>query len=376
MIFDALHLTFPAKDSNVEPWLGEGWHHAEEGHRWTDGLVSVVRLPAFKPQPWFVLTLQCLPYNPSGVVQTATLNLNGADIAHCRPKHLTSHAFAIPGDLVRMHGENVLTLLHPNAATPALRPQSNGDTRVLALGFHALDFQPLDAPLHPAPRLLPQVAPPTDPDEAKALMEKVQSLGFNCSLGLAQRHYKAEPHGLLRFASLHPEHLARGLKARFAGVGDLEQLKFRTLGTGGELQGRHDAYLLDYHTFRQAGETDIEAFAQSESKRLAYLARMLIEQMENNEKIFVRYRGYPTNAEALALHVLLRAYHRDARLLIVDEPLAHAPERAGRVIELGPGLYRGYLLNEVEPDVNAIPPPNEFLRLFATVAAHEGGRAV
>ena len=374
MIADALHLTFSAEGSNAEPWLGEGWHHAEVGHRWTDGLLSVLRLPPFKPQPWFALTLQCWPFNPPGVEQIATVVLNGTEVASYRPPHLPPYAVAVPGDLVRSSGENLLTLHHPHAASPALTQEGAGDTRMLALAMKALDFQPLDAPLHIAPRLLPEVALPEDPAEAKEVVEAFQSLGQHCGFGMAQRHYGTEPFGLLRFASLYPEGLVMGLRTRFKGVGDLDQLSFQTLNNSRELNGRHAVYLLDYHTFRMADETDVADLAKKEAQRLNYLARLFFEQLENDEKILLRVGHFQTPGEALALHLLLRAYHPRARLLILDRPPDHARERAGRVIELRPGLYRGYFLTTIDPVFGPHPPAEEWLRLCATVVAYERGR--
>jgi hypothetical protein len=374
MIEDAIHLNFSAEGSNADQWLGEGWHHAEVGHRWTDGLTSVLRLPPFKLRPWFALTIQCWPFNPPGVEQNVTVTLNGTEIASYRPPHLPPVAIAVPGELVRSDGENLLMLHHPHAASPALTQEGAGDTRVLALAMKALDFQPLDDPLYIAPRLLPEVEPPEDPAEAKGLVEAFQSLGQNCGFGMVQRYYEAEPFGLLRFASLYPEGLVRGLKTRFEGVGDLNQLSFQTFANSRELNGRHAVYLLDYHMFKMVDETDVADLAKKEAQRLNYLARLFFEQLENDEKIFLRLGHFETPGEALALHLLLRTYHPRARLLIVDRPPQQAPERAGRVIELRPGLYRGSFLTTADPVFGPHPPPEEWLRLCATVVAYERRR--
>ncbi len=358
---DALHLTFAAKGSNAEPWLGEGWHHAEDDHRWTDGLASVIRLPAFKPQPWFALTLQCWPFNPPGVTQSATLNLNGVEIASYRPPHLPPVAFVIPGELMRTDGENRLVIHHPDAASPARTQQGSRDTRWVSLAFQRLDVQPLDAPLHVAPRLLPQTPAPEGAAAARAVLAAFQSLGQRRGLGRTQPHCEAEPLGLLSFASVLPENLVKGLRTRFEGVGDVGQLSFVTDENKRFLIGRHALYGLDFQTFKLAGETDVVDLALKEAQRLATLARRFFEQRENDEEICLRLGGFESPGEALALHLLLRAYHPRARLLIVDDPPAHAPERAGRVIELRPGLYRGYF--------PVATGPEEWLRLCATVLA-------
>jgi hypothetical protein len=371
---DALHLNFTAEASNVEPWLGEGWHGAEAGHRWTDGVRSVLRTPPFPAQSWFVLTIQCWPFNPDDLVQTLTVELNGVALHEYQPLAPIPHAIAVPGELVRADGENVLVFHHPHAASPALKQPGGQDARTLALAFQKLSFEPLDNPFHAVPRVLAEVEGPDDPAEAKAVVEAFQSLGLHCGLGVAQRHYKTDPQGLFRFAGLWAAPLIHGLTSRFASIGDLDKLSFRTHNGGWELQGRHSVYLLDYHTERRAEETDIPEFTRKEAQRLAYLARLLIEQLENDEKIFVRLANFQTPGEALALHRLLCAYNPRARLLIVEGPPERAPERAGRVIELRPGLYRGYFAHTTNPASPTHPAPEEWLRLCATVVAYERGR--
>ena len=375
MTESALHLNFSAEVNDVEPWLGQGWHGAEVGHRWTDGVSSVLRLPAFPAHPWFVLTLQCWPFNHGDLVQTLTIEMNGVTLHQYQPRGTIPNALVVPGELVRADGENVLVFHHPHAASPAHTHPGAHDARTLALAFQKLSFEPLDVPLHLAPRMLPEVKIPTEVAEGKAVVLEFQSLGRHCALGNVQRHFGAEPFGLLRFANIFPDALVTGLRMRFADIGDLDKLSFITFENSRELQGRHSVYGLDYHTFRFVDEIDVEAFAVTEAKRLAYLARLFIEQIENDEKIFVRLLDFQSDAEALALHQLLRAYNSRARLLILGGPPDHARERGGRVIELRPGLYRGYFTTTSDQTIGPSPDPQEWLRLLAAVVAYEGGRA-
>ena len=366
---EALDLDFAGAGANAQDWLGEGWHGPEPTHRWMDGAQSVVRLPPLRAQKWFVLTLRGFALDLDGPAPSLRVALNGAALGRLHLTAGTPHAAALPGELMRADAENQLVFHHPDAARPSDRRPGHKDTRWLSSALESLALAPLDAPLHQVPRLLPPPARLPQGEAARALVENFQSLGQNCGLGGVQRHYGAEPFGLLRFASVHPGPLVEGLSTRFQGVGDLDRLAFRPSPQSGELKGHHAAYGLDYHTFRRPEDTDVEAFARSEARRLAYLSRLFFEQLENDEKIFVRVGGFAAPGEGLALHRLLCAYNPSARLLILDRPPPEARERAGRVIEARPGLYRGYFQTLTDPVHGPRPPPEEWLRLCATLSA-------
>src|SRR5204863_9239756 len=62
-------------------------------------------------------------------------------------------------------------------------------------------------------------ATPLGPEAAA--LSRFDSLGENCELALAQRHYGVElPLSLLRWAGTTYENVARGLECRFEGLGD------------------------------------------------------------------------------------------------------------------------------------------------------------
>ena len=373
-VVDEIRLRFAAKAASVAPYLGEGWHGAEGGHRWTDGLRSVLRLPPLRARPWFALTLQGWGLEIADVKQTLTVALNGTVLRRLRLVGGMPTTIPFPGDLVRPDAENILVLDHPDAVRPSEAQPGNGDTRLLSLAFQRLDVEPLDPPMSLAPRLLPEAPPPADAAETKALAETFQSLGQSCDVGNFQRQCGAEPFGLLRFAGIAPARLIHGLRTRFARIGDVDQLSFFTHEGSRELQGKHAIYGLDYHTFKFVDETDIADLTVKEAKRLGYLARLFFEQLENNEKIFLRAEHFETPEAALALHMLLCGYNSRARLLLLQAAPSHLPERIGRVIELRPGLYRGYLSAMSDPARDPIRPLlEEWIKLCATVVAYERG---
>lgn len=367
-----IHLTFSAEGSNADAYLGEGWHSAEVGHRWTDGLASVVRLPPMRARPWFALSLHCWPVTTGGVTQRLRVWLNGAELKRFDRVDLALLHIVVPGALVNEAADNVLVLDHPDAVRPNEIDAAERDGRLLSLSFQSLGFETLDEPLHLSPRLLARAAPPARAADVKSLVEVFQSLGHNHDLGLFQRAYGAEPNGLLRFAAIGHDPLLRALKSRFAGIGDLDKLSFHVEPDGRQMRGRHAVYGLDYQTSMPKEQTNVAELAAREAMRLKYLARLLCEQLERDEKIFVRHESFETPEKALALHHLMRSYNRRVRLLLIGAAPSQAPERVGRVIELRPGLYRGYLPKLPDPDR---PVYEAWLSLCAAVAAHERARA-
>ena len=99
---------------------------------------------------------------------------------------------------------------------------------------------------------------------------------------------------------------------------------------GRQIQGRHADFGLNCHTVRLADETDFEELAGQEAQRLNCLARLTIEQLENDEKIFLHHESFDTPEEAWGLHRLIRGYNSRARLLLMSVAPVQAPERDGR----------------------------------------------
>ena len=368
-------LNFASPSSNADAYLGEGWHGAETQHRWTDGFTSVVRLPPLRASAGFLLTLKCRPLALGRAAQRLTVTLNGVELTRVSLDDYAVILLRVSGHLVSDAQDNRLVFDHPDAARPNEIEPGNPDDRSLALAFLSLECEALDDFVFDSPKLLPAVAPPTDYAEAKAMVEAFQSLGKNCDLGLLQRKFGAEPFGLLRFAAISPDRLTMALKTRFEGIGDVDKLTLFLEWDGRHYQGRHADYGLDYHTFLPVDATPVEELTKKEALRLKYLARLLIEQLENDEKIFLRQESFETTEEAVALHRLMRKYNPRARLFLVSLVRPEAPERVGRVVELRPGLYRGYLPRLSDPSRTPDRPIfEEWTPLCAAVLAYENAR--
>jgi hypothetical protein len=326
-------------DGNSDAFVGEGWSAPEPQHRWSEGRRGVLRLPRLLPSRRFALTIEGAPLPFGPTPQTLALELNGVALGAVQPKPGAPQTFIAPGEMLNASGDNMLVVSYPDALVPAQHAPDNGETRQLAFAWTRLELGPEGA----APFAQAQPLAAADPAELPIaeVASLFQSLGQNCELGLFQRRCGAEPNGLLRFASIFPGALVRGLRTRFAGLEDVQALALTPGEPGGELIGRHAVYGLDYHTFRREREVEASVFRANEARRLVFLARMLIEQAENDDKIFVRRGDFQAPGERLALHRLLRAFNPHARLLIVEE--AQRADEVGRVERLGADLYRGYV---------------------------------
>lgn len=334
------------------PFLLDGWSDPESPFRWAIGPQSALRLPALPREDYF-LTLKLVPVplaeRPS---QRITLVINDV-IAHRFDVGAPGeYAIFLPKDLIRRGKDNSLRFLFGHFAAPG-ELQAN-EERPLAVAFYGLsidaaDFEPLArTALLPLPPVEEGVA-----TDLKRLAERFQSLGQNSEFGLWQRRCEAEPAGLLRFASLRMEHLLRGLRTDFQGIADASQIKLNTHATDGEYIGHHAAYEMDYHTGKFTSRVKLDRLTRDEPERLGELARQLLEQIDNAEKIFVVHRWDLLNDEnVLPLFLALRARNPEVRLLYVTGLAGSNLGFAGRVEQTAPGLYHGYLAR-LAPSENA-----------------------
>jgi hypothetical protein len=230
---------------------------------------------------------------------------------------------------------------HPDAAKP-VATSGVPDHREIALAFEAVTFfrkvEPLSAP--PEAYALsagddPEMLPP------EQLMMRFESLGENCEFGLAQRRCGAEPLGLLRFASAPLPVLLAGLRGRFEGMGEPQQIDI-------QISNNHQEYLVVdkcfgflYHPWVLVGEADPEDIRRREAKRLPFLRRKLIEDLEDASKIFA-YRGMHRLPQPLVLRLVaaMRAYGPTTLLWIEQQDGQHP---AGTVEWITTGLLKGYI---------------------------------
>jgi tetratricopeptide (TPR) repeat protein len=214
-----------------------------------------------------------------------------------------------------------------------------------ALASQALEQWPNDADiaarhaqLHGAKREADQA------DRARDIVMQFASLGgsgHGCEFGLFQRSFGAEPLGLLRWSDLGYELLAGALEARFGGVGDPENTEIFIPGED-EYWTKDKRYWMVMRTFVKTDEMPIEKMEFHACRRLRYLRDELIDDLENNAKIFVfknMFRNL-TDAEIARLHAAVRSYGDSTLLYVRYEDDAHPN---GTVVVDRPGLLIGYI---------------------------------
>lgn len=174
--------------------------------------------------------------------------------------------------------------------------------------------------------------------------ESLGGTGHGCEFGLFQRHFGAEPLGLLRWADLAWDLLAKALENRFAGVGQSEYTDVFVPETQGraEYWTRDTRYWMAMRCFTYVDDVPSELARQRFLKRLTFLREKLIQDLETGEKFFVYKNMFRdlSNAEVLRLHQAMRAFGKNELLYIRHERQGHP---SGSVERAAPGLLIGYV---------------------------------
>ncbi len=195
-----------------------------------------------------------------------------------------------------------------------------------------------------APDLLPgrEVALPAVGDEALCLrFESLGGDGPGCEIGLVQRHYGAEPLGLLRWGSISVEDLIRALIAHFEGFGTWETTEVK-ITTSGDYKTIDTIYGTEMMTFVHSSKFAPQEMLRRSSRRLTFLKDKLLRDLKEGRKIFV-YRAYADNLtdDTVARLQAAIASHGPSRLLYIRK--APTPEMIGAVRKISPGLCYGYV---------------------------------
>ncbi|HVY16399.1 MAG TPA: glycosyl transferase family 90, partial [Rhodopila sp.] len=185
-----------------------------------------------------------------------------------------------------------------------------------------------------------------DADALAALMLSFESLGgwgHGCEFGLVQRHFNAEPLGLLRWADIGYEHLLAALETRFDGVGDKENTVVFVPENGQDEYWTIDTrYHMAMRTFVKTSACSCEQMRQRAERRLLYLKSKLIEDLTSGEKIFVykNMRRNLTQEEAQKLQTAISAYGPGTLAYIAKADREHPH---GTIMQSNPKLLTAYI---------------------------------
>jgi len=324
------------KEGDCRDYLGEGWTRPEPGLTWTVGRRATLLLPKPLVPIALLVSLRAHPFRPvARPFQRVVASVDGQLVGRMLLTEADDFRFWIPKDVVESAGDPlILSLDLPDAGRPA-DFDGSADDRMLGLSCHHLT---VEEPLS------------LDEDETplSAVAAAMESLGRNCEFGLVQRRAGVEPLGLLRFATSPMSALMAGLESRFEGFGaaDRTEIVEAPLADSDEFEWmvRDHRFGFVFHTFTRTNEMTREEAIRRELRRLPFLARKLIEDLENAEKLFVYQAAElasPGAAEPL-LHALRRYGDNTLMLVMAD------PARAGEVELTGRGLMLG-CVSELTP---------------------------
>ena len=179
-------------------------------------------------------------------------------------------------------------------------------------------------------------APRAAPD-VRGIIEQFESLGDNCEFGLVQRRFDAEPLGLLRWSGTEPEPLIAAVEARFAGVGELENLCISTWDNG-EYKVSDARYGMVSHTFIYEAAFARDSFIEQQMRRIRILKKKLLQEMARGDKLLVYKSPDITPDQARRLCDACRAIGPSTLLVVRPADEAHA---AGTVEQTPAGLLLG-----------------------------------
>ena len=185
-----------------------------------------------------------------------------------------------------------------------------------------------------------------DRGEILAEFESLGGTGQGCEFGLIQRIAGVESLGLLRWMHITPAGLTRGLLDRFEGVGTPEQtiLDFFRSEDPENPEYRYRDVRLEtrMHTFVHKKDMPQADMFKQTCRRVGFLARKLIQDLDESRKIFV-YKIYERTldtAELAGLHGAMRNYGENTLLYVCYADASHP---SGSVEQAGPGLLIGYI---------------------------------
>lgn len=190
-----------------------------------------------------------------------------------------------------------------------------GHGEALQMAFYATETEHAAPGTAPAPAA--ELAPASD---NAALFSAFESLGGNCEFGFVQRHFGAEPIGLLRWVGISPHRLLAMLARRFDGIGEPQftRLEPRTKPTN-EIIMHDTRYGLRMHTFVPNTGQDLEALGLQIMRRMRFTRRKLLEDLEAGEKFFVFRRLRPGSmAQFEEIAQALRGFNAGNWLLAID----------------------------------------------------------
>lgn len=196
--------------------------------------------------------------------------------------------------------------------------------------FEACELSPRDndinhGSLEELAETLPFLNEISSKEADKRVLMKFESLGGNiagCEFGTTQRHFGIESLSLLRWASITIDNLISALNNRFLGVGIIENTIIENQPQHYDWRARDTSYGIQMdHTHLDQKTVTQDTARKQLSIRMSFLARKLISDLEEGDKIFVyRYfKGTISNETLNQLRDAISKYNIKTKIVLVQE---------------------------------------------------------
>jgi hypothetical protein len=182
---------------------------------------------------------------------------------------------------------------------------------------------------------------------ADTIVQAFESLGDNCEFGLVQRFCGAEPLGLFRFSGTTIADLVHALDTDFAHYGSEDDLAILA-SESGSLYCQSRRYGFAYTTSDLAASTEPGSILGREVRKVAYLKRRLLEDLQAGEKILVR-KG-PAQESIGDATALARAARRHGPSTLLWVRTADANHPPGSVAWCADGVMEGRVRRFAQPE--------------------------
>jgi len=369
--------------------LGNGWRFDHEGNTWADARTCHVELPA-PPQPGqYVARFDIRPMLIRHISPTQRISilLAGAVIGQFRVGIGTSLSIPLPPELFEP-GQVLRFDFAAHDGVPMHEFDSSRTPCFLSFILDAIEIQSLplrhsglaglrsdDAALpapvatserfleHPVDDLPGAVKDALGVDMAE-ILRQFESLGDNCSFGLAQQKGGCDVLGLLRFANTPLPKLLTALEDEFRAASDKAQITMQWVPSDpGEFVLSVERYGIRWHSNVFDVSADQATIFAQQTMRLSYLRRKFYEGLNAGRKIFAISRAEPKKnpipipdadelpyweaapesfrlAEILPLFLKLNEYGTNTVLYLTR---CANGRRSGTVELIAPGIMRGYV---------------------------------
>ncbi|WP_428534462.1 hypothetical protein [Rhodopila sp.] len=344
-------ITF-GRGGNARPHQLYGWNVGEDGFTWTLRHESALSLPKPRSIHGGFVEIMLLPLTrPSGPkCQRVRVRANGEPLGETRLASPALIGFYFHAQS-KFDDQFVITIEHPDRFKQS--PEADApDFAVAVKSIRVLDLQePLAHSVsgsshvwHPDVTMDDQcliaAAEEVTGFTVHELMTSFQLVAGDCEFGGVQRACGSDPLGLFRFAGASPFSAVEILDSKFDGIGqDLDP--YVAEHGNREWMIRDRRYGLGYHTRMSANEVSREQVTRAEKRKVSFLCRLFLEELDARQKIFVCADRFDSPPEAmLPLFLALSRYGQNTLLWITRAVSAH---QVGSVEEVLPGLMRGYI---------------------------------